>query len=79
VLDLAEILLRGQDGWDRAKIEQTLAGGETQNIALERKPYVLIVYWTVSVGASGEVRYADDIYDLDQPLLNALNGSPREV
>lgn len=79
VLDLAEILLRGQDGWDRAKIDQVLEGGETQNIALERKPYVLIVYWTVTVGASGEVRYAEDIYNLDQPLLNALNAGPKAV
>jgi hypothetical protein len=27
----------------------------------------------VSVGAAGEVRYADDIYDLDAPLLAALD------
>jgi L,D-transpeptidase YcbB len=79
VLDLAEVLLRGQDGWDHAKIEETLATGETQNVALENKPYVLIVYWTVTVGASGEVRYADDVYNLDQPLLNALNAGPRAV
>jgi murein L,D-transpeptidase YcbB/YkuD len=79
VLQLAEILLHGQDGWDHAKIEQTLASGETQNIALERKPYVLIVYWTVTVGASGEVRYADDVYNLDQPLLNALSSGRKAV
>jgi L,D-transpeptidase YcbB len=79
VLDLAEILLREQSGWDRGKIEQTLASGETQNVALQRKPYVLIVYWTVTVGASGEVRYAEDIYNLDQPLLNALNAGPKAV
>lgn len=79
VLDLAEVLLRGQDGWDHAKIEQALSSDETQNVALERKPYVLIVYWTVSVGASGEVRYMDDIYNLDQPLLNALNAGPLSV
>ena len=40
---------------------------------------MLIVYWTVSVGATGEVRYAEDIYNLDQPLLNALNASPKAV
>ena len=76
-VDLAEILLRGQDGWDQAKIGQVLASGETQNVDLERRPDVLIVYWTVSVGASGEVRYTDDIYGLDQPLLNALNTAPK--
>jgi L,D-transpeptidase YcbB len=79
VLQLAETLLQGQGGWDHAKIEQALASGETVNVDLERRPYVLIVYWTVSVGASGEVRYADDIYNLDQPLLNALNATPKAV
>jgi murein L,D-transpeptidase YcbB/YkuD len=32
----------------------------------------LIVYWTASVGASGEVRFAKDVYGLDQALLEAL-------
>jgi murein L,D-transpeptidase YcbB/YkuD len=35
------------------------------------------VYWTVSVGRSGEVRYMQDIYDLDQPLIAALDGNRR--
>jgi hypothetical protein len=28
----------------------------------------------VSVGASGEIRYMRDVYDLDRPLLAAMNG-----
>jgi len=78
-LDLAELLLRGQDGWDQAKIQEVLATTETQNVELAHGPAVLIVYWTVSVGASGEVRYADDIYHLDQALLDALNAPSRAV
>jgi murein L,D-transpeptidase YcbB/YkuD len=72
-IDLAERLLQGQGDWGRAKIEDTIAHGETQNIAVENPLPILIVYWTVSVGASGEVRYARDIYDLDPPLLAALD------
>jgi murein L,D-transpeptidase YcbB/YkuD len=34
---------------------------------------VLIVYWTVSVGASGELRYARDLYDLDGNVLRGLD------
>ncbi len=78
ILQLGEILLRDQ-GWDGGRIQQALASGESVNVPLERRPYVLIVYWTVSVGATGEVRYAEDIYNLDQPLLNALNASPKAV
>jgi murein L,D-transpeptidase YcbB/YkuD len=73
-LELAEILLSGQDSWNSAKIQDALATGETQNVNLEHTFPVVIVYWTVSVGASGEVRYARDIYNLDPPVLAALNG-----
>ncbi|HTK69641.1 MAG TPA: L,D-transpeptidase family protein [Candidatus Eisenbacteria bacterium] len=76
-LDLAEILLSGQDGWDRAKMEQVIADGKTTNVELEHRIPVVIVYWTVSVGASGEVRYTRDPYDLDPPLLEALGGARR--
>jgi murein L,D-transpeptidase YcbB/YkuD len=34
---------------------------------------VLIVYWTVSVGASGDLRFARDVYTRDPPLIRALN------
>jgi L,D-transpeptidase YcbB len=72
-VDLAERLLQGQDDWNRGKIEETIAEGSTTNVGVDRPLPILIVYWTVSVGASGEVRYADDIYDLDPPLLAALD------
>jgi len=75
VMGLAEILLQGQDGWDRTRIQQALATGKTVNVDLVHRPDVVIVYWTVSVGASGEVRYTDDIYDQDKPLLDALGGA----
>ena len=71
-LELAEILLSGQDSWDAAKIRDTLERGETQNVNLEHPLPVVIVYWTVSVGASGEVRIMNDIYGLDPPILAAL-------
>jgi murein L,D-transpeptidase YcbB/YkuD len=73
-MDLARMLLRGQ--MDSGAIANAVATGETQDVALQRKPYVLIVYWTVSVGAGGEVRYADDIYHQDQALLDRLNAAP---
>ena len=33
---------------------------------------VLIVYWTVSVGASGDPRFARDVYGQDARVLRAL-------
>lgn len=75
-LELAEILLKGQDSWNSEKINRVLETGETQNVELEHSLPVLIVYWTVSVGASGRVHFAHDIYDLDPPLLAALDAPP---
>jgi murein L,D-transpeptidase YcbB/YkuD len=76
-IELAQLLLRDQDHWDASKIAQVIASGATQNVALEHSLPILIVYWTVSVGASGEVRYAQDIYHLDPPLLAAMDRSSR--
>lgn len=72
-IELAERLLQGQDDWSRARMEQTIADSATVNVAVENPLPILIVYWTVSVGYSGEVRYAQDIYHLDPPLLAALD------
>ena len=75
-LELAEVLLASQ-GWDAGRIEQTLTGGKTETVYLDRPLPVLIVYWTVSVGASGTPRYASDIYSLDAAVLRALDAPAR--
>lgn len=73
-LDLARILLEGKPGWDAARIQQAVASGRTQPVSLPAPLPVLIVYWTVSVGAAGEVRFARDVYDQDPILVRALDG-----
>ena len=70
-LELAQILLSGQMG--PGQIQDAVASGETQNVDLAHPIPVVIVYWTVSVGATGEIRYMKDIYDLDGRVLAALN------
>jgi len=76
-LDLAGVLLEGQDDWTSARIQQVVDSGKTQTVFLRQPLPVLIVYWTVSVGASGELRYARDVYNLDSVVLRALNGPNR--
>jgi murein L,D-transpeptidase YcbB/YkuD len=78
-IELAELLLQGQDSWDRVKIERTIASDSTLNVGLDHPLPILIVYWTASVGASGEVRYAEDIYHLDPPLLAAMDALRAEA
>ena len=74
-LELAQNLLAGQGGWNDGRIQDALATSETQNVNLEHPIPVVIVYWTVSVGANGEIRYMKDIYNLDPKVLAALGPS----
>jgi murein L,D-transpeptidase YcbB/YkuD len=76
-LDLAPILLDGQPGWDASRIEAVVKSGRTETVYLDRPLPVLIVYWTVSVGASGTLRYAADIYRRDPVVLKALDAPLR--
>jgi L,D-transpeptidase YcbB len=77
-LDLALMLLQDQ-GWTRAKIAEALETIETRGVTIEHPLPILIVYWTVSVGASGEIRYMNDIYGQDAPLLDAMEAPPRSA
>ncbi|HET7498058.1 MAG TPA: L,D-transpeptidase family protein [Candidatus Eisenbacteria bacterium] len=74
-MELADLLLRDQIG--TGGVRNAVAEGATRNVALEHPIPVLIVYWTVSVGAKGDVHYANDIYGYDAPLAAALNAGRR--
>ena len=71
-LDLAALLLEGQDSWTRTRIQETVDSEESQTVFLTTPLPVVIVYRTVSVGASGELRFAKDVYSLDPAVLRAL-------
>ena len=71
-LDLARLLLEPQ-GWTPEQIQATLDAGTSETVFLKEALPILIVYWTVSVGASGELRFARDVYQRDQRLLRALD------
>jgi L,D-transpeptidase YcbB len=72
-LELAALLLDKQDRWSRERIDAVIADGRTETVLLKDPLPVLIVYWTVSVGASGELRFARDVYRRDAALLQALD------
>jgi murein L,D-transpeptidase YcbB/YkuD len=77
-LDLARILLRGQ-GWNERRIQTALASKAVHDVQLEKPFPVLIVYWTVSVGAGGDVKYAGDVYGQDPRVLAALDSEPKRA
>ena len=72
-LDLAATLLQGQDDWTPEKIARVVAAGKSETVFLRQPLPVLIVYWTVSVGASGDLHFARDVYGRDAAVLRGLN------
>ena len=67
------MLLEAQGEWDRTSVQRAVDSGKTETVFLETPMQVLIVYWTVTVGVSGESRYARDADNLDVRLLKALD------
>ena len=78
-LDLAEYLLKNQDGWSRKAIEAALASGQQQVIHLSEPIPVHLLYWTAWVDRWDRVHFRDDIYDRDKPLSVALAEKPPRV
>jgi murein L,D-transpeptidase YcbB/YkuD len=71
---LAELVLRGQPGWDRAAIEAAMQGTRTLRVKLDRPVAVYVLYATVTVGGDGTVRFYPDLYGRDAALERALGG-----
>lgn len=71
-LDLAALLLEGQEDWTPERIQSVIEEGDTQTVLLADPIPIVIVYWTVSVGTSGNLRFARDVYHRDAAVLKAL-------
>ena len=71
--DLAEGLLDDQDGWNRERIDRTIASGITANVNLKNPMRIVIAYGTATV-RDGRVNFRPDIYKRDPALLEALDG-----
>jgi murein L,D-transpeptidase YcbB/YkuD len=65
VRDYITWLLKDTPGWDRAKIDQTLASGERINARLAQPVPVYWVYVTAWATPDGTVQFRDDIYQKD--------------
>jgi murein L,D-transpeptidase YcbB/YkuD len=73
-LELAEILLAGQSGWDRAAIDKVLQSKVTKTVQLAKSVPILIMYLTALAEPDGQVHFYRDVYKRDPALLEALDG-----
>ena len=72
-LELAELLLAGQHGWTRERLDEAIASGRTQSIFLAAPVPIYLLYWTVGATADDKVVFKRDVYDRDAAVLAALD------
>jgi murein L,D-transpeptidase YcbB/YkuD len=70
--DLAELLLAGNTGWDRERLQVTVDSFRTKTVNLAEPVTIVMLYWTVTVNEDGEVMFNRDIYERDLPIISGL-------
>jgi len=71
--DLAERLLAGQAGWNRAAIDALVASGETRTVVLDKPITVMLLYGTVGFDPDWGIVFYRDVYKRDARVLKALD------
>ena len=78
-IDLAEYLLKNENGWNRKKILAEIGKGKRQVLKLQYPIDVHILYLTTWTDHQGTVQFRNDIYQGDAILFQALNEAPRTI
>ena len=74
---LLGIVLCDQPTWTPERIREAMASGKQSTVMLTEPIPVLIFYTTAIVEADGKLRFASDVYGLDERLDKELR--PRQV
>ncbi len=75
-IHLAEVILAHDKGYTPAQINEMVASGQTNEIALKTPIPVHVAYFTAEADEKGQVRYFADLYGLDSRVASALRGQP---
>ncbi len=68
---LAEYVLQEDKSWDRTKLDEMVAAGETQHLGLKKTTPIHQLYWTAWMDRDG-LQFRNDIYNLDKALYDKL-------
>lgn len=71
-LRLASYVLKGRPEASPARIEELIAAGETVTLELPKSLPVHIVYFTTFVQDDGTLGFREDVYGIDQELIEKL-------
>jgi len=72
-LRLAELVLAGTEGWDRAAIDRVVASEQTTTVFLKKHLTVMLLYFTAEVTRLGTVLFSEDIYERDGAVIAGLD------
>jgi murein L,D-transpeptidase YcbB/YkuD len=70
--DLAEWVLRGENGWPRDRVVGAMEGAESTSVRLKQPIQVVTMYVTAVALENGEVHFFEDIYGEDAALEREL-------
>jgi murein L,D-transpeptidase YcbB/YkuD len=72
--ELARFVLADPEHWDAGAIAAATRPGRTLAVTLRETVPVVLFYATALTDRDGRALFADDIYGLDEQLLQALRG-----
>jgi L,D-transpeptidase YcbB len=70
--DMAVVVLRDDPNWTKEKINKAMQSGKETTYLLKKKIPVYIGYLTAWVDPQGDINFYDDIYDMDDRLMDLL-------
>jgi murein L,D-transpeptidase YcbB/YkuD len=74
-MELAEIILKEDKGWDKAKIAELDQSGPMNNeIAIDKRIPIHLVYFTAWVADDGRLKIFGDVYGHEKRVTQALDG-----
>jgi len=71
-IDLADLVLHNDAGWDRKAIDRAIELGKTRTVFLQEPIPVFLLYWTAWVDADGRVNFRHDLYGRDTLVQKGL-------
>jgi murein L,D-transpeptidase YcbB/YkuD len=71
-VELSQLLLNSQEGWNRKAIDRVIESGKTRTVFLHQPIPVLLLYWTTWVGSDGRVNFRHDLYGRDKVVQKGL-------
>ena len=74
---LASYVLTGNPEAGLEEIDQAIAKGRTEQLALDKPLPVYVLYWTAIAQLDGTVEFRPDVYGRDKRLLAAFAGQPK--